>query len=348
MHKRKYRKLAPDGWEQPDLGSYSTITHVQPVSSTRGGNVDVPPAFDPTLYIQAHEADIIRGPQGVAAAHSLECSEAFTTDEPKLRPGLIRWGAPERPLTLDTDAGSYDAHELKQSPLWVDRYDVRLLLESLPEPDAEHSQVRPISPSGWSDLPSDSEDTFFFSPDEVEDYRRKKRRRLIDRGREERLKALAAEEGEEGSDPWGGSDEEPDETQRDLIRRTASHIISSPNPAQLEMRILANHGVDKRFAFLRGRWSRAWRMEKERVRQQRAEEDEAKEARTSLGGLVAYGDSDNGSEESADKTAAEETAGASISQGPCDEEALKGARRARAREWAARRRAEQTSRQDQV
>jgi hypothetical protein len=90
----------------------------------------------------------------------------------------------------------------------LDRYDVRLLLESLPEPDAEHSQVRPISPSGWSDLPSDSEDTFFFSPDEVEDYRREKRRRLIDRGREERLKALAAEEGEEDSDPWGGSDEE--------------------------------------------------------------------------------------------------------------------------------------------
>ncbi|KIJ19597.1 hypothetical protein PAXINDRAFT_69391 [Paxillus involutus ATCC 200175] len=231
----------------------------------------------------------------------------------------------------------------------LDRYDVRLLLESLPEPDAEHSQVRPISPSGWSDLPSDSEDTFFFSPDEVEDYRREKRRRLIDRGREERLKALAAEEGEEDSDPWGGSDEEPDETQRDLIRRTASHVISSPNPAQLEMRILANHGVDKRFAFLRGRWSRAWRMEKERVRQQKAEEEEAKETKTPLGGLVAYGDSDAGSEESVDKTGAEETAGASsLQEDPDDEEALKEARRARAREWAARRRAEQTSRSEQI
>lgn len=91
------------------------------------------------------------------------------------------------------------------------RYDVRLLLDSLPDYEAEASHGRPLSPSGWSDLPSDSEDTFFFSPDELEDYHREKRRRLIDRGREERLKAIAAAEGdveEEDLDPWGGNDEE--------------------------------------------------------------------------------------------------------------------------------------------
>ncbi|KAH0835574.1 hypothetical protein J3R83DRAFT_9279 [Lanmaoa asiatica] len=47
-----------------------------------------------------------------------------------------------------------------------------------------------------SDLPSDSEDTFFFSPDELEDYRREKRRRLIDRGREERLSYIATVDGQ--------------------------------------------------------------------------------------------------------------------------------------------------------
>lgn len=73
---------------------------------------------------------------------------------------------------------------------------------SLDEPADE-----PSSPGGWSDLPSDAEDTFFFSPDEAEDYRREKRRRLIDQGREARLRALRAEEGEE-EEQWGGSDEE--------------------------------------------------------------------------------------------------------------------------------------------
>ncbi|KAF9222246.1 hypothetical protein BS17DRAFT_809588 [Gyrodon lividus] len=385
MHKRKHRKPVPNDWEQP--------TH----PSTE--NVDVPAVSDPCLYIQAHEADIIHGPQAVSAAHSLECPHASTTSGAKPGSGLLRWGAPpEGSLALDIDAESYDTHKLNQAPLWVDRctpgselfplftsitdpcltnipdrYDVRLLLESLPGHDAELPQVRPLSPSGWSDLPSDSEDTFFFSPDEVEDYRREKRRRLIDRSREDRLKALAAAEGEEGSDPWGGSDEEvlyhtlskcflslllteviqPDEAQRELICRTASHIISSPNAAQLEMRILANHGADKRFAFLRGRWSRAWRMEKERARQQKAEKEEAKEAKpTPLGGLVGYGDSDTGSEESVVEAGAEEVTDGSNLQlqqgGPGNEDRLKEARRERARKWAARRRAEQTSRSEKV
>lgn len=57
------------------------------------------------------------------------------------------------------------------------------------------------------------------------------------------------------SDVWGGRNEKVcgDETQKEFLRRTTVHIISPPNPAQLEMRILANHGPDKRFAFLRGR-----------------------------------------------------------------------------------------------
>ncbi|KIJ62464.1 hypothetical protein HYDPIDRAFT_114591 [Hydnomerulius pinastri MD-312] len=345
MHKRKHRKSAPEDWESSARASTSRFQLIASADEDDGTSTS-----DPALYIQAHEADIVRGPQSVHAARSLECPDASTTgsnDAPQPGSGLIRWGAQEN--SLDFDGEPIVPQESKQSPLWVDRYDVRLLLDTLPERDVGPSQVRPLSPSGWSDLPSDSEDTFFFSPDELEDYRRDKRRRLIDRGREERLKALAAAEGEEEDpDLWGGSDEEPDEVQKELLRRTASHIISSPNPAQLEMRILANYGTDKRFAFLRGRWSRAWRVEKERARQQA---EEAKKVRpvpskTVLGGLVGYGDSDDSSSDAADEAVAEHAPNTSSLQTQQEdanivEDAQKEARRAKAREWVARHRAEQ-------
>lgn len=247
---------------------------------------------------------------------------------------------------------------------------------------------------GWSDLPSDTEDTFFFSRNEAEDYHREKRRRVIDQGREERLKALRDAEGEEAEkreeDEWGGSDEEvaircmlrlapqrgtdtrlttqPDDAQRGLMQRTAAHLVTSPNAAQLEMRILANHGADKRFAFLRGRWGRAWRLakgharldlERERLEKERSSQQPQKAV---LGGLAGYGDSDsdNGSgsekedesppdtqdvseaihDQEADKAGVEPVeAEPPISASPApSEDALKAARRARAKEWAAKRR----------
>ena len=48
------------------------------------------------------------------------------------------------------------------------------------------------SPTGWDDLPSDTEEMFFFTPVEREDFRRIKRRRLLEQDREERLRALSA------------------------------------------------------------------------------------------------------------------------------------------------------------
>lgn len=203
-------------------------------------------------------------------------------------------------------------------------------------------------------MASDTEDTFFFTPNEIEDYRREKRRRLIDQNREDRLRALAETDDSEQSDIWGGSDEEPDDVQSELMKRTALHPLSSPNPAQLEMRILANHGADKRFAFLRGRWSRAWRTTKERLRQEKVDQS-AQSLRASrnigLGGLVAYGDSDDeGSEEESESG---ETSPLKVGESSVTtldslqnhdarlEGVEQGARRARAREWAAQRRARQ-------
>lgn len=42
------------------------------------------------------------------------------------------------------------------------------------------------------------------------------------------------------------------------MKHTAKSLVDSPNPQMLEMRILANHSGDERFAFLRGRYARTW------------------------------------------------------------------------------------------
>ncbi|KAL4254179.1 hypothetical protein ABKN59_004543 [Abortiporus biennis] len=278
--------------------------------------------LDPSLFIQAHEADLLRGPRAQAAAHSLETTKK---DDKIVFVGeaLIKWRS---------NSGQEDEN---LEEVWVDRYDARLLLDTLPQIHRESVTER-YSPTGWSDLPSDAEDTFFLSTDETEDYRRAKRRRLIDQAREDRLRSLREErdnEEPEDPDPWGGSDEEPDDEQKELMRRTATHLSNSPNAAQLEMRILANHGADRRFAFLRGRWSRNWRLTKELVRLEKEKEQENQSA---LDGLTGYGDSDSDSD-GQEKTVSAQ-AGTQDSSVRNDDE-IKAARRAKAKEWAASRRA---------
>jgi hypothetical protein len=44
-----------------------------------------------------------------------------------------------------------------------------------------------------------------------------------------------------------------------LMKHTAASLSGSPNPSLLIMRILANHGADRRFDFLKGRYAKAWR-----------------------------------------------------------------------------------------
>ncbi|KAK7039448.1 hypothetical protein R3P38DRAFT_2899548 [Favolaschia claudopus] len=348
-------------------------------SRTLSDPVDTPP--DPALFIQAYEADIIRGPQAKQAADSLDfihqlSSQAGGNTGPS---GLIQWNpsnldaAPAFPSDADDDSfASSSQPKPVNKAVWVDRYgliscssmtysideftalfwfafrrvitrslrcrstrvkyDARLLLDSLPafKPSAAVT-ASPPSPSGWSDLPSDTEDTFFFTPREAEDYRQQKRRRIMEEAREERLKARKAEDGEEEEEIWGGSDEEPDEAQRTLMERTATSVISSGNPAQLEMRILANYGTDKRFAFLRGRWKVAWAtMKRKAAQKSREEEAKPPESAAGLGNLADYGDSsDEGGEENEDSKDDAEAA----------ESAARAARQARAKAWAESRRA---------
>ncbi|KAJ3797311.1 hypothetical protein GGU11DRAFT_785416 [Lentinula aff. detonsa] len=305
---------------------------------------------DSALYVQAYEADIIRGPRGHVAALSLEVRNV--EGERDVGSGLIRLGGDDiSPNSLNDEWDDYTSKGPNLSnheAVWVDRYDARLLLDpqTLSSPGTKVRQVdiapSPSSPTGWSDLPSDAEDTFFLTADEIEDYRREKRRRLMERTRDERLKARMEEDGDE-EEIWGGSDEEPEESQREIMRRTAKSIIASPNPAQLELRILANHGADARFAFLRGRWSRAWNTVKAHARVDKLEQ-ERKAASHSVGmGLVAdYSDSDEGGEE--DEAHAEETGkrqdramASTKSDDGTEVGAIQALRRARAKEWMASR-----------
>ena len=219
----------------------------------------------------------------------------------------------------------------------------------------------PSSPGGWSDLPSDAEDTFFLTPGETADLHRTKRLRHLDDLRTARLRALspdyAAADAEPETDPWGDSDEDPDAAQMELMRRTAAHVTRAANDAQLRARILAHHGADPRFAFLRGRWGRAWARAQADARREVLAEREAQNA-GALGGLTGYGsgsdsgDGDGGAD--ADGASATEYAPtpmggaldvqdqAILGEAEPEELAVRAAqevRRAKAREWAEKRRA---------
>ena len=145
----------------------------------------------------------------------------------------------------------------------------------------------------------------------------------------------------------------------ELMRRTASHVVRATNDAQLRARILAHHGADPRFAFLRGRWSRAWALAQAEAHRDVLAEQEAQSSGV-LGGLTGYGsgsDDDDAVDEGADgdgdgvaepaPVLGEEAPNVSSPQEAAQSEeqelalrAAQEARRAKAREWAEKRRAD--------
>lgn len=237
--------------------------------------------------------------------------------------------------------------KIYSSNVWsVSRYDARLLLDRLPSPAPPEAHIGSPDSAGWSDLSSDAEDIFFLKPDEVEDYRRGKRRRLMEKSREDRLQALRAYDEQEsktpGQDSWGGADELPDDTQAAFMRKTATLILSSPNSAVLEMRILANHGADPRFAFLRGRWSHSWESIKVEVNAELEKNRVPASSGTlsnSLGGLEDYGESEDDQEIDTKPDSSKFEAAVMSTTADLSDEVVKAARRERAKEWARKRRA---------
>lgn len=73
------------------------------------------PAIDYSLFIQAHEADLVRGPQAHAAARSLEV-ERQEGRVVWVGDGLIKWETAGR---NEDNAESTSSQE----GVWVDRYD---------------------------------------------------------------------------------------------------------------------------------------------------------------------------------------------------------------------------------
>jgi len=119
-----------------------------------------------------------------------------------------------------------------------------------------------------------------------------------------------------------------------LMNRTAAHIHDCRNRAQLEMRILANHGSDPRFAFLRGRWKKAWDRAKAS-----AISSMVNPSLSALGGMVDYDESDESNGNSNSEQEGEiHPVDDSIAIRPTKEEDAKMQRRERVREWSAKRR----------
>jgi len=91
------------------------------------------------LFIQAHEADLIHGPQAKTAARSLEVMRDHTERDPGSRhetwnigDGLIRWGGAEVATLMRENSGTVfhdDDDYIQQGGrnedevgVWVDRY----------------------------------------------------------------------------------------------------------------------------------------------------------------------------------------------------------------------------------
>lgn len=78
------------------------------------------------------------------------------------------------------------------------------------------------------------------------------------------------------------------------MERTAGALKGAANPALLEMKILANHGADPRFSFLRKgreqRWTDVWR----RLRSGASEQSEGQSS-----ALVDYGSDSSADEQDA-------------------------------------------------
>lgn len=192
---------------------------------------------DRLLHIQAYEAEVRRGP---TLARSLEASGLQTGEAlikhptgeteiwldrcvrsiPTLRNQNLVY--PMRPGTVTDIHGTFTFGLLRVllpcflillpwgTPTHFQsvRYDVRLILDSLSTFHGPGERRSP-SPSGWSDLPSDTEHTFFFCHAEAEEFRRDKRRRLLESAREERLRALEQlEAADEPQEMCWASDEE--------------------------------------------------------------------------------------------------------------------------------------------
>ncbi|GHJ86189.1 hypothetical protein NliqN6_2591 [Naganishia liquefaciens] len=275
--------------KRPWEAFHHSSSHDFPGSHGRRQQVHSGLSTDIDFSVSAYEATLVYGQEAFAKKLRL------TEDQGG---HLIRWtgadcGTPEMGQAVGQG----------ESEVWIDRYDILHLLPTLPPKDLKVGASSPFSSTGWSELPSDAEDTFFFSGDEGDDYERGKKRRRLEAGRAERLQAMNLRLEQEAADEdrlqasdkgkevvWGGHDEEPPSAIKTLMMHTAKSLLSSPNPQVLELRILTHHAGDPRFSFLKGRYKNTW----EAIKRGEKPDLDAGKSKGGLGGLMGeYGDSDS-------------------------------------------------------
>ncbi|GJN91873.1 hypothetical protein Rhopal_004898-T1 [Rhodotorula paludigena] len=287
-----------------------------------------------TLPPRSSDPSLARLPD--ALAHGVHAHEARLLDPREWTEWLGAREADEGRRTGVRWAGSGD----ETGEVYTDRYDILHLLPSLP-PDTTTATptatpAHPRSPSpGFSDLPSDHEELFYFSPAERIELERRKKRRRLEVEREERLRRVEEREreereAEEAQVPDGVPSQSDDSTQLVLMQRLHATLSSSPNPSLLELRILANHGSDPRFAFLRpgpaaGAAGARWRGVWERIR--RGEDVRLDEDGEVVVAVTVQEDGDTGAEDSA----------AQVELDEAERRKKQEMKAAKAREWAQRR-----------
>jgi len=108
------------------------------------------------------------------------------------------------------------------------------------------------------------------------------------------------------------------------------------------MRILANHGADKRFAFLKGRWSHAWLILKAKIRAEREEKErkEEQQRKSGLGMLASYDSELDEDDRVSSEIEGHGVEGDNAKVDKAVDETKKELRRQKAKEWAEKRRAQ--------
>ncbi|SCV68824.1 BQ2448_945 [Microbotryum intermedium] len=246
------------------------------------------------LYLVAHEASLIRGHPHLAKSVQVPTSSSpgASSTEANRPTRMMKWDA-------GSSSGFNEDQDQQEQVIWIDRYDALNLLSSLP---ILVPSTTPLLPSdiGFDDLADDAEEMFYFLPEEREMIERERKRKRLELGREERIKALEEKAQEDGEEEQEEEELEPSRTQLALMKKLHSTLSNAADPSLLEIRIMANHGRDSRFDFLRkeGKWSEVWDKIKrgEPVGEEAKRKDEEKVVAGNGLGLNGYG-SDSGEEE---------------------------------------------------
>ncbi|SJX65899.1 uncharacterized protein SRS1_16452 [Sporisorium reilianum f. sp. reilianum] len=264
---------------QPSTDDTSSTAHIfAPASTSHSTSIPHPTSYEITLN---HNSELKRSLLPPSFSPSPKESEEYGTR-------LVTWTS-----------------ECGTQSITTDRYDAVHLLSHIPTKPCPTDDD--ADAAGWSGLDSDTEDLFYMTSLEAATFAHQKAKTTLDAQRSVRLATLPSP-----SPPPPPSTKVAavlSKAQFDLMQRTARAVASSSNASLLELKILANHGADARFAFLRNdagmqpKWSAVW----EALKTSKGEmgydaalnmcDDRGVKPSSSAGGaLVAYDDSDSDSQ----------------------------------------------------